>query len=111
MGKTRASAKIFSSFLLTSLDYPSYAHVAEPLASFLAHPQSITINAFASQKDGQLAAAYANAKEHYYLQMRSESARGPALRIADRMHWHISSGTVIRHGLALLRTMLMRIFR
>lgn len=59
-------------FLLTSLDYPRYAHVAEPLADFLAHPGSITIGAQLAGRTDRLAAAYSHAKEHY---LREAAAR------------------------------------
>jgi glycosyltransferase involved in cell wall biosynthesis len=110
-GKNSGVGEDLLLFLLTSLDYPRYAHVAEPIANFLAHPQSITVNAITSKKYSQLAAAYANAKNHYYRQPRSEPARSPALGFADRIYWHISSGTVIKRGLDMLKSVLMRIFR
>src|SRR5712691_2427991 len=71
-GKNSGVGEDLLLFLLTSLDYQRYAYVAEPLANFMAHPQSITVNAIASKKYAQLAAAYANAKTHYYRQPRSE---------------------------------------
>lgn len=55
-------------FLLTSLHYPRYAHVPEPLADFLAHPESITIGAHLSGRMEKLAAAYVAAKAFYLSQ-------------------------------------------
>jgi len=55
-------------FLLTSLHYPAYAHVPEPLADFLAHPGSITIGAQLAGRTDRLAAAYSTAKAYYLRQ-------------------------------------------
>lgn len=55
-------------FLLTSLDYPRYAHVPEVLAHFLAHPSSITVAAASSGRGNVLADAYAVAKQYYLAQ-------------------------------------------
>lgn len=55
-------------FLLTSLHYPKYAHVREPLADFLHHPGSITIGALLAERTDKLVAAYATAKAHYLRQ-------------------------------------------
>ncbi len=52
-------------FLLTSLHYRLYAHVAEPLADFLAHPGGITTGAQLSGRTERLAAAYSTAKAYY----------------------------------------------
>lgn len=76
-------------FLLTSLSYPRYAYVPEALAHFLAHPQSITINAFASKKHEQMIAAYANAKVHYHRQPGSESPRNSLQDLFDRVQWKL----------------------
>ena len=65
-------------FLLTSLHYPKYAHVAEPLADFLAHAGSITIGAQLSGRTDRLAAAYSHAKAYYLRQPGAQ--RRPALR-------------------------------
>lgn len=53
-------------FLLTSLDYPKYAHVAEPLARFLSHPGSITTKAHLTGNRQNLVDAYTNAKMYYF---------------------------------------------
>lgn len=110
-GKNSGVGEDLLLFLLTSLDYPRYAHVAEPLANFLAHPKSITINAIASKRYSQLAAAYVNAKCHYYRQPRSESPRNPAQRLVDLGRWHFSSRTVVERLLSPLKKMLKRKLR
>lgn len=70
-------------FLLTSLDYPGYAHVAEPLADFLAHPGSITIGAQLAGRVDRLAAAYSHAKA-YYLGQRDARRRSPLREMLSR---------------------------
>lgn len=52
-------------FLLPTLEYSHYVHIPRPLASFMAHSGSITIDAMASGRHEQLVAAYANARRHY----------------------------------------------
>jgi len=61
--------------LLTSLHYPKYAHVPEPLADFLAHPGSLTIGAHLSGRIEELAAAYGVAKAYY---LKQPGARLPS---------------------------------
>ena len=82
----------------------------EPLAHFMAHPQSITIKAIAMKKHSQLAAAYDNAKAHYYRQPRSERARNTVMRISDYVCWQIASGSVVKRGLRACKRFLMRRF-
>jgi len=98
-------------FLLTSLDYPRYAHIDEPIANFLAHQGSITVNAITSKKYAEFAAAYANAKNHYYRQPRAETPRSPALCFVDGMYWHTRCGTVIKQGLGYFKRLLRRVIR
>ena len=109
-GKNSGVGEDLLLFLLTSLDYPRYACVAEPLAHFMAHPQSITIKAIAMKKHSQLAAAYDNAKAHYYRQPRSERARNTVMRISDYVCWQIASGSVVKRGLRACKRFLMRRF-
>jgi glycosyltransferase involved in cell wall biosynthesis len=107
-GKNSGVGEDLLLFLLTSLDYPRYAYIAEPLAHFVAHPQSITVNAIASKKYAQLSAAYANAKTYYYCQPRSEHARNLVQRIIDNIHWQIASGAVVERGFRTLNALLRR---
>jgi glycosyltransferase involved in cell wall biosynthesis len=67
-GKSTGAGEDLLLFLLTSLDYPRYAHVAEPLADFLAHPGSITIGASLAGRIDTLAADYSAAKAYYLRQ-------------------------------------------
>jgi glycosyltransferase involved in cell wall biosynthesis len=107
-GKNSGVGEDLLLFLLTSLDYPRYAYVAEPMANFMVHPQSITINAIASNKFGELASAYANAKAHYHRQPGSEGTRNPVMRIMDRVLWQIACGSIVGRGLRVCRKSLMR---
>ena len=52
-------------FLLPTLAYSHYVHIPRPLASFMAHPGSITMDAMASGRHEQLVEAYAKARRHY----------------------------------------------
>jgi glycosyltransferase involved in cell wall biosynthesis len=110
-GKNSGVGEDLLLFLLTSLNYPRYAYVAEPLANFMDHPQSITVNAIASKKYAQLAAAYANAKTHYYRQPRSERPRNLPLRIVDWIYWQVACGAVVKRGFRTFKKLLLRIFR
>jgi glycosyltransferase involved in cell wall biosynthesis len=77
-------------FLLTTLDYPNYAHLPAALAHFLAHPTSITINAGNSGKMGELVRAYALAKD-YYLRQAGSLQPDPGYAAAmGRWRWKIA---------------------
>lgn len=64
-GKNSGVGEDLLLFLLTSIDYNNYVHIAEPLANFLSHPGSITINAQESGNGSNLADAYGVAKSYY----------------------------------------------
>jgi glycosyltransferase involved in cell wall biosynthesis len=72
--------------LLTSLHYPKYAHVAEPLADFLAHPGSFTIGAQLSGRIERLIAAYSTAKA-YYRSQPGARLPSPLREIVSRGSW------------------------
>jgi glycosyltransferase involved in cell wall biosynthesis len=77
-------------FLLTTLDYPSYAHLPEALSHFLAHPASITTDAGSSGRMAALAAAYQLAKDYYLRQPGSIAPRrGLGARLA-RIRWQLA---------------------
>ncbi len=78
-------------FLLTTLDYPNYAHLPAVLAHFLAHPTSITTNAGNSGRMGELVRAYALAKVHY---LHQPGSRPPAQGIGalmGRWRWKLAA--------------------
>ena len=110
-GKNSGVGEDLLLFLLTSLDYPRYAYVAEPLAHFMAHPQSITTNAIALNKCVELTAAYATAKAHYYRQPRSERRRNPIARMVDYLYWQVACGKVVTRGAQKVRRLLIRLLR
>ena len=66
-----------------SVDYPKYAYIPEPLAHFLAHPDSITIGAGLSGKGQILSDAYAHAQK-YFLEY---SRLPPATRWENLSHF------------------------
>jgi len=74
-------------FLLTSLHYPNYVHVPEPLADFLAHSGSITVNAHQTGRNTLLAQAYAVAKSHYAAQPNAISAPTGLSRLLFKLRW------------------------
>jgi glycosyltransferase involved in cell wall biosynthesis len=89
-------------FLLTSLQYPRYAYVAEPLAVFMAHPASITTDAMAGEKRAAFYAAYATAKAHYLSHPGSMAMPTRIERLIDEVQWHVSAGGIASR---LLRVM------
>lgn len=91
-GKNSGVGEDLLLFLLTSIDYPYYAHVPETLANFASHADSITINAIASRKYTELVAAYAAAKAYYYRLSRSERPRNWFLRVKDALSWQLAVG-------------------
>lgn len=70
-GKNTGVGEDLLLFLLTSLTYDKYVHIPEPLADFLAHPGSITINAAQTGRTKALANAYRVAKQYYLKQKNS----------------------------------------
>lgn len=90
-GKNSGVGEDLLLFLLTSLDYPKYAHVPDALAHFLAHESSITINAQQSGKMQQLADAYAVAKRYYLAQPGALAARSGVSGWLARQRWKLAS--------------------
>lgn len=110
-GKNSGVGEDLLLFLLMSLDYPSYAHIGEPLAHFLSHPGSITTNAQASKKRAEFMGAYSNAKIYYYRQPRSERRGNLMAMIFDSMYWEVSCGKVATRGAQKVRRLLNRLLR
>lgn len=90
-GKNSGVGEDLLLFLLTSLRYRNYAHVPEPLANFLAHASSITVNAQQSGKIKQLADAYAVAKQYYLQQPGSIPAASGLSGWLARRKWKLAS--------------------
>lgn len=78
-------------FLLTCQDYPNYVHVAEPLADFLEHPGSITINALGSGQKRALVQAYGVAKSYYLAQARKRVQQDWIAQLVFRLKWRLES--------------------
>ncbi len=110
-GKNSGVGEDLLLFLLTSLNYPFYAHIDESLAHFLSHPGSITTNANASKKRAEIEAAYSNAKIYYYRQQGSERRRNFVAMIFDSMCWEVSCGKVVTRGTQKVRRLLNRVLQ
>jgi glycosyltransferase involved in cell wall biosynthesis len=86
-GKNSGVGEDLLLFLLTSLTYDKYAHVTQPLADFLAHPGSITINAQQSGRAAALAESYGVAKTFYLSQPRAEKPLYGVRKSLFRLTW------------------------
>lgn len=78
-------------FLLTCQDYPHYVHIAEPLADFLEHPGSITINALGSGETRALVQAYGVAKSYYLTRAKSHIPQSGISQLFFRLKWWLDS--------------------
>jgi glycosyltransferase involved in cell wall biosynthesis len=87
-GKNSGVGEDLLLFLLTALHYPKYAHVPKPLANFLAHESSITVNAEMTGKAQALADAYAVAKQYYLQQPGSFAAERGVKRWLSKRRWN-----------------------
>jgi glycosyltransferase involved in cell wall biosynthesis len=98
-------------FLLTSLDYPKYAYVPEPLACFLSHSGSITINALGSEKKEGLKNAYRNAKLYYFNQPGSLSPQSKWEELLFILRWKYESRILITSPLCFVGRCLLKLVR
>lgn len=93
-------------FLLTTLQYPYYVHLEEPLADFLVHSGSITVGAIRGGRSTQLAEAYERAKDHYLCQPDAlERHRGMEMWW-DGVRWLAASDALGTYAMKLLRRVL-----
>jgi hypothetical protein len=90
-GKNSGVGEDLLLFLLTSLSYSKYAHVAKPLADFLAHPGSITVNAQRTGQGSILAESYSVAKAFYLNQPNAIKPLHGVRKILFQMRWAINS--------------------
>lgn len=90
-GKNSGVGEDLLLFLLTTLDYPNYAHLPDALAHFLAHPASITTQAFRSGRARALVDAYAVAKNYYLQQPGSVPLASGVTGQWARTHWALRS--------------------
>lgn len=78
-------------FLLTSLHYEKYVHIPKPLANFLSHTGSITIDAIQSGKSAELAQSYGRAKQFYTKQNNAMKVLTGFRRILFKTDWALRS--------------------
>lgn len=90
-GKNSGVGEDLLLFLLTSLNYRNYAHIPEPLADFLAHPGSITINAQSTGKAITLAESYGVAKAFYLDQAGAAVPMGYLRKALFWINWKARS--------------------
>ena len=86
-GKNTGVGEDLLLFLLTSLNYKSYAHVPEPLADFLAHDGSITVSAQKTGRGRDLADSYSVAKAHYTSQPGAQPVPTNLSRFLFKLRW------------------------
>ncbi len=91
-GKNTGVGEDLLLFLLTTLDYPKYAHLPEELSHFLAHPSSITINARMKGKRKALVDAYARAREFYLKQPGSLKPNNIVDSVGSGLKWWLNCG-------------------
>ncbi|MFC5579614.1 glycosyltransferase family 2 protein [Rhodanobacter terrae] len=90
-GKNSGVGEDLLLFLLTSLSYDKYAHVSKPLADFLAHPGSITVNAQRTGKGSILAESYGVAKAFYLSQPGADKPLQGFRKTLFRLLWAVRS--------------------
>ena len=95
--------------LLTSLDYPKYAHVAEPLACFLSHSGSITVSAHLSGARKDLVNAYANAKRYYFSRPGSLSPPSALQRLLFVVKWKYKAGALVETALRVAKQSMLKV--
>ncbi len=74
-------------FLLTSLQYEKYAHIPKPLANFLSHTGSITIDAIQSGRGVELAKSYGHAKQFYTKQNNAMEVLTGFRKVLFKLDW------------------------
>jgi glycosyltransferase involved in cell wall biosynthesis len=90
-GKNSGVGEDLLLFLLTSLDYEMYAHIPEPLADFLAHPGSITVNAQQTGQGKALADSYQVAKAYYATRLNAHRPASGLRKALFLLRWAIQS--------------------
>jgi glycosyltransferase involved in cell wall biosynthesis len=96
-------------FLLTSLDYPNYVHIPEPLAFFLSHSESITVGAHLDGTRKELIDSYKNAKSYYFGLPGSIPPPTALQNLFFTIKWDYRSGTLVRNMLRLVKRSLRNI--
>jgi len=101
-GKNSGVGEDLLLFLLTSLDYPKYFHIAEPLACFFSHPTSITVGAMLAGERRNIVDSYANAKSYYFSLPGSVKSMGGLQRIFFIINWRYRAGVLLKDIIGLL---------
>jgi len=96
-GKNSGVGEDLLLFLLTTRDYQKYFYISEPLACFLYHPGSITIDAMLTENMEHLKDSYTNAKSYYLSLSGSIKPVKGLQKIFFNMKWHYRAGTFIKH--------------
>jgi glycosyltransferase involved in cell wall biosynthesis len=110
-GKNSGVGEDMLLFLLTSLDYPKYAYIPEPLACFLFHSQSITIDAAATGKKRALVDAYGNAKKHYFAQPGSLPPQSRFQELMSILKWKYECGALATAPVRFAKRGLSKLFQ
>jgi glycosyltransferase involved in cell wall biosynthesis len=101
-GKNSGVGEDLLLFLLTSFDYPKNAYIPEPLACFLSHPGSITVDAILSGKLRDIADSYANAKSYYFSLPGSIPPPTKLQKLFFTIKWDYRSGTLVQNTLRFI---------
>jgi glycosyltransferase involved in cell wall biosynthesis len=96
-------------FLLTSLDYPKYVYIPEPLACFLSHSESITVGAHLDGTKKELIDSYKNAKSYYFGLPGSIPPPTKLQNLFFTIKWDYRSGTLVKNTLRLVKRSLRNI--
>lgn len=110
-GKNTGVGEDLLLFLLTSLDYPKYGHVKEPLACFLAHSGSITIDAIQSGICNDLKYAYDRAKIYYFTNPGSLPPLTKLQRLLFTIEWDYRAGVLSETAIPIMKSYLYSIPR
>ena len=105
-GKNSGVGEDLLLFLLTSLDYPKYGHVKEPLACFLAHSGSITINASQADAQNDLEEAYKHAKSYYNSLSGSLQPLSRLQRLFFTIKWDYKTGILSKTAIPIMKSYL-----
>ena len=101
-------------FLLTALDYEKYAHVNLPLANFLAHSNSITIDSIITGQKDELIEAYKNSKKYYLAQANNGGNIPSGLRkLMFKIGWYFRADNLFKSMMPLFTNgiLQMKLFR
>ena len=110
-GKNTGVGEDLLLFFLTSLDYPKYGHVKEPLACFLAHSGSITIDAIQSGICNDLKDAYDRAKIYYFTNPESLPPLTKLQRLLFTIKWDYKAGILPETAIPIMKGYLYSILR